>query len=111
MLGGCMPGLRLVQLEAAQILHCRRIRRPADEGRERPDVPNVVTARLLVEAAHGHVLNHPLAERADGTVCRMGGHRGLLYRAEGCWTFDARERMPDRHVLPITHSPAPPKKH
>ena len=36
------PGLRLVQLEAVQILHGRRIGRPADEGREHPDVPNVV---------------------------------------------------------------------
>lgn len=61
-------GLGLVQLEAAQILRRRRARRPADEGRERPDVPNVIAAGLLVEAAHGHVLDHALAERADGTM-------------------------------------------
>src|SRR5437879_3786836 len=41
--------LRLVELEAAQILRCRRIGRAADEGRERPDVANVVVARLLAE--------------------------------------------------------------
>src|SRR5689334_18831508 len=23
-----------------------------------------------------------------------GGHRGFLSQAEGCWTFDARDRMP-----------------
>jgi len=34
--------LPLVQLEAAQILRRRRIGGPADKGRERPHVPNVV---------------------------------------------------------------------
>jgi hypothetical protein len=38
--------LRLVQLEAAQILRRRRVGRPGDEGRERPHVPNIVVARL-----------------------------------------------------------------
>src|SRR5271169_551152 len=47
--------LRLVQLEAAQILRRRRVGRAADEGRERPHVANVVVARVLVEAADGHV--------------------------------------------------------
>src|SRR5439155_1661827 len=60
--------LRLVELEAAQILRCRRIGRAADEGRERPDVANVVVARLLAEAAHAHVLDHALTQRAAGTV-------------------------------------------
>jgi hypothetical protein len=50
--------LRLVQLEAAQILRRRAIGRPANEGRKRPDIPNVVVARLLAEAAHAHVLDH-----------------------------------------------------
>jgi len=44
-------GLRLVQLETAQILRRRRVGRPADEGCERPHVANVVAARLLGEAA------------------------------------------------------------
>jgi hypothetical protein len=32
--------------------------RPADEGRKRADVANVVVARLLAEAAHPHVFDH-----------------------------------------------------
>src|SRR5205085_5487335 len=35
----------------------------------------------------------------------MRDHRGLLSRAEGCWTFDARDRMPRSSRLlvhPIT---------
>src|SRR6267378_805248 len=31
----------------------------------------------------------------------MGDHRGLLSRAEGCWTFDARDRMPRSSRLPV----------
>src|SRR5580700_1934585 len=50
--------LRLVQLEATQILCRRGVGRAANEGRKRPDVPNVVVARLLAEAAYAHVLDH-----------------------------------------------------
>src|SRR6266446_3715498 len=31
----------------------------------------------------------------------MGDHRGLLSRTEGCWTFDARDRMPRSSRLPV----------
>jgi len=86
--------LRLVQLEAAQILRRRRIGRAADEGRERPHLANVVAVRLLGEAAHHHVFDHARTQRADGPGRRSGGHRGDPLRAEGCWTFDARDRMP-----------------
>ena len=92
-------GLRLVQLEAAQILRRRRVGRPADEGCERPHVANVVIARLLSEAAYPHVLDHARPQRADRPVRRMGGHRELLSQAGGCWTFDARDRMPQSSRL------------
>src|SRR5207244_9805091 len=92
--------LRLVQLEAAQILRHRDIGRAADEGRKCPDIPNVVVACLLAEAAHAHVLDHARTQRAGGAKWRMRDHRGLLSRAEGCWTFDARGRMPRSSRLP-----------
>src|SRR6476469_3701898 len=57
-------------------------------------MPDVVLTRLLGEAAHRHVLDHTGAQRADTVVGKIGGHRGFLSRAEGCWTFDARDRMP-----------------
>jgi hypothetical protein len=41
-------GLRLMQLEAAQILSGCRIRRAVDEGCEGPDVPDIIVARLLI---------------------------------------------------------------
>ena len=79
--------------------------RPAGEGCERPHVANVVAARLLGEAAYPHVLDHARPQRTDGLVGRMGGHRGLLSQAEGCWTFDARDRTPQSSRL-TAHYPA-----
>src|SRR6476646_6360727 len=65
-------------------------------------MPDVVLTRLLGEAAHRHVLDHAGAQRADGSVGKIAGHRGFLSRAEGCWTFDARDRML-RSSPPIAH--------
>jgi hypothetical protein len=111
------PSLRLVQLETVQILRRRCVGRPANKGRERAHVANVVVARLLAEAAHAHVLDHARPQRGDGPVGGMGGHRGILSRAEGCWTFDARDRMPRPSRLTAyparntqTVTPAPPAR-
>src|SRR5947199_1992711 len=61
-----------MQLETAKILSRGRIRRTAEEGRERPDVADIVGARLLDEVAHGHVLDHAPAQRADGLLAHRG---------------------------------------
>jgi hypothetical protein len=37
----------------------------------------------------------------------MRDHRELLSRAEGCWTFDARDRMPRSSRLPVHAITAP----
>ena len=66
------PGL--MQLEAAKILRCRRIRRTAEESCESLDLSDIVVARLLDEVAHRHVFDHTLAQRADGFLA----HRGAL---------------------------------
>ena len=71
-------GLRLVHLETAKILRRRRVGRAADEGRKRLHATDVVTARVLGEAAHGHVFDHALAQRAAGRTRRIGDHRMLL---------------------------------
>src|SRR6516162_5832401 len=49
---------------------------------------------MLIETAHGHVFDHACPQWADGTLGGIGGHQGFLSRAEGCWTFDARDRTP-----------------
>src|SRR4029077_19092359 len=86
--------LPLVQLKAAYVARRRRRWGAADEGGKGLHMPDIVLTRLLREAAHRHVLNHTGTQRADGSVGKIGGHRGFLSRAEGCWTFDARDRMP-----------------
>jgi len=62
-----------MQLEAAKVLARGRVRRPAEEGRESPDVPDVVLLHLLLEAARRHVVDHALTQRADGLG--IVGHR------------------------------------
>ncbi len=61
-----------MQLEAAKILRRGRIRRTAEEGCERPHVPDIVVARLLDEVAHRHVFDHAPAQRADGLLTHRG---------------------------------------
>src|SRR5271170_4296760 len=94
------PTLCLMQLEAAQIFCHRRVGRAADERRECPHVANVVVARLLAEAAHRHILDHAHTQRGYRPEGNRGGHRGSS-RAEGCWTLDARDRMPRSSPLTV----------
>src|ERR1700731_5175261 len=64
------PGL--MQLEAAKILRCRRIRRTAEESCEGLDLSDIVVVRLLDEVAHRHVFDHAPAQRADGFITHRG---------------------------------------
>jgi hypothetical protein len=64
-----------MQLEAAKIIGCRRVRRAAEEGCERPDVADIVALRLLDELAHGHVFDHAPAQRADAGADKRLAHR------------------------------------
>jgi hypothetical protein len=60
--------LRHAQLKAAKVLARRRVRQPAEEGREGPDVPDLILLHLLLEPARRHVVDHALAKRADGLL-------------------------------------------
>jgi hypothetical protein len=57
--------LLLLDLELPDILGARGVGRTPQPGREPSDVAQIVTLRLLREAAHGHVVDQPLAQRAD----------------------------------------------
>ena len=96
--------LRLVQLEAAKILSRRRVRRPADEGRERPHVANVVVARLLGEAAHPHVLDHARPQRAARPVEGLEVIGGSSLKPKVAGPSMLGIGRPDRHALPLTTS-------
>ena len=62
---------RHMQLKAAKIVARRRVRRPAEEGREIPYIPNVVLLGRFAEPARRHVVDQALPQWADG----LGRHR------------------------------------
>jgi hypothetical protein len=78
--GRAVEGRRLhatlgqVHLVAAHIVGRGRVGRAAEEAGESLDVADIVASRLLAELAYRHVLEHALAQRADGPLA----HRGLL---------------------------------
>jgi hypothetical protein len=55
-----------MELEATDILGCRRVRRPPEKLGEAPHEPDIITLRVLPQAARRHVLEHPSAQRAHG---------------------------------------------
>src|SRR5208337_1615012 len=67
-------GLGQVQLEVADVLKCSRVRRPLEKRSETLAAVNVAALRARTELARVHVLDHPLAQRADS----IGSHRQLL---------------------------------
>ena len=79
-----------MQLISAKILARGRVRRTAEKGREGPDVPDVVFLHLLLESARRHVVDHALAQRADGLVehredsSRMGLNPTILRQVRAC---------------------------
>ena len=71
-------GLALLDLEPAQVVRGRRIGRSSEERGEPSDVADVVALRLPREPAHGHVVDQPLAQRADRGASRTGWCIGRL---------------------------------
>ena len=67
-------GLGQVQLKAADVLDCGRVRRPLEKRDEPPAAANVASLRAGTELARVHVLDHALAQRGDDIRI----HRQLL---------------------------------
>ncbi len=61
-----------MHLEKANIFGRSRVRRPAQEGGEVPDVANVVLLGRFFEPARRHVVDHALTQWADGLVGLVG---------------------------------------
>jgi hypothetical protein len=64
------PALALMNLEPANILSCCRIRRLTEEGCEAAHNANIISLRIGSQAAHRHVFEHALPQRADGALDR-----------------------------------------
>src|SRR6516225_9509857 len=69
------PALDQVQLEAADVVSCRRVGRAPQKRREAPAAVDVASLRMAPQLAGGHILDHTLAQRADGGI---SGHGELL---------------------------------
>src|SRR5205814_3979002 len=69
------PALDQVQLEAADVVSCRRVGRAPQKRGEAPAAVDVASLRMAPQLAGGHILDHTLAQRADGAI---SAHRELL---------------------------------
>ena len=58
-----------MQLISTKVLARGGIRRTAEKGREVPHVPDVVPLGVFGEPTRRHIVDHALAQRADGFVC------------------------------------------
>src|SRR5215472_8586434 len=67
------PALDQVQLEAADVVSCRRVGRAPQERGEAPAA--VASLRMAPQLAGSHILDHTPTQRADGGIC---AHRELL---------------------------------
>jgi hypothetical protein len=63
--GWLYAALGLVDLEPANVLGRRRIRRPPEEGGEAAHITDVVALRLRSQATHRHVFEHALSQSTD----------------------------------------------
>src|SRR5208282_1159271 len=84
--------LRQMHLKTAKVLARGGVRRTAEEGREGPDVPDVILLHLLLETARRHVVDHALTQRPDGLV----EHRESSCLASGLNPTILRQSEPSR---------------
>jgi hypothetical protein len=68
-------GLALFDLEPAQVIRRRRVRRSAQERGEAPHVADVVALGLSRKPAHAHIVEQTLAQRAHGGSRDQHVHR------------------------------------
>jgi hypothetical protein len=60
------PLFRQMQLVASEIIGPGQIRGAAQKGSKLVDRPDIVMLCFLAKASDHHIINHPLAQRADG---------------------------------------------
>jgi hypothetical protein len=63
-------------------------------------VADIIAARVLLEAAHGHVFDHARPQWADGPRCSIGGHRSASPGLKVAGPSMLGIGCPDRHALP-----------
>ena len=69
-----MTSKPLIVVETADVIRCGRVGRSLEKRSKTFAAADVAPLRARAELARVHVLDHPLAQRAD----RIGTHRQLL---------------------------------
>jgi len=102
------PGFPLLDLEPADILGGRSMPRASQPGRELPHIALVVTLRLRAEVPDGHILDQPLAKRADRPNRNNLVHRSTPWLKEPRCSalFDLPATTMNHHHLAASATPA-----
>ena len=98
------PALDQMQLEAADIVGRRGVGRALQEGGEPPAAVDVASLRVRPQLAGSHVLDHALAQRADGGISAHG--ELLLSEVANTSIFSGRG-SPPRYHRPLNSLTAP----
>src|SRR5215831_12397333 len=100
------PALDQVQLEAADVVSCRRVRRAPQERGEAPAAVDVASLRMAPQLAGSHILDHTLAQRADGGISAHG--ELLLSEVANTSSSSGRGSPHPRYNRALNSLPTPP---
>src|SRR5262245_47819920 len=99
------PALDQVQLEAADVVSCRRVGRALQERGQAPAAVDVASLRMAPQLAGSHILDHTLAQRADGGI---SAHGELLLSEVANTSSSSGRGSPPRYNRPLNSLPIPP---
>src|SRR5205823_10345518 len=99
------PALDQVQLEAADVVSCRRVGRASQERGEAPAAVDVASLRVAPQLAGGHILDHTLAQRADGGI---SAHGELLLSEVANTSSSSGRGSPTCYKRALNSLPTPP---
>src|SRR5438874_2968798 len=99
------PALDQVQLEAADVVSCRRVGRAPQKRGKAPAAVDVASLRVAPQLAGGHILDHTLAQRADGGI---SGHRELLLSEVANTSSSSGRGSPPCYKRALNSLPTPP---
>src|SRR5205807_5924231 len=99
------PALGQVQLEAADVVSCRRVGRAPQERGEAPAAVDVASLRMVPQLAGSHILDHTLAQRADGGI---SAHGELLLSEVANTSSSSGRGSPPRYKRALNSLPTPP---
>src|SRR5262249_51504934 len=94
-----------VQLEAADVVSCRRVRRAPQQRGEAPAAVDVASLRMAPQLAGSHILDHTPTQRADGGI---SAHGELLLSEVANTSSSSGRGSPPRYNRALNSLPTPP---